>query len=118
MSTLYGTLTLFGPADIFNIAVIMEQFFIEMNGIYIHQVNAVFLCTILGCFLLHLIHGSGSHASTHHSEVANFAALCASLPICQALPRGMAAPTVSACLFCGHFCLCGSSSAVLVHFLH
>ena len=42
-------------------------------------------CTILGCFLLHLIHSSGSPASTYHSEVADFATLCAFLPIGQPL---------------------------------
>ena len=74
VSTLYGTITLFMPADVPNFAVITEWFFIKMNWVYIHWVNAIFFCTILGYFWLHLIHSSGYPVSTHCYEVANFVA--------------------------------------------
>ena len=85
-----------------------------MNWTYAHWVNAVFLRTILGCFLLHLIHGSDFPASTHFSEVADFAAFFACLPICWALSWGMAATIVSAYLFCRCLCLHVSRTG-LVH---
>ena len=61
------------------------------------------------------MYGPGSPASAHCSEVANFTTFCADLPICQALSWGMAATTISACLFHGHLCLCISSETVLVY---
>ena len=86
-----------------------------MNWIYIHWGNVVFLCTILGCFLLHLIHGSGSPAPAYPSEVANLLAVCASFSICWALLQEMAIATVFTCLLCGCFCMCVSSQAFLVY---
>ena len=66
-----------------------------MNWIYIHWVNAVFFCTVLGCFFLHIIHSSSSPAPTHPSEVGNIAVFCIFLSICWALSWGMAASTIS-----------------------
>ena len=47
-------------------------------------------------------------------EVANFIAICASLPIGQSLSHGMAAATIFACLLCRHICLHVFCRAVLV----
>ena len=55
------------------------------------------------CFLLHLIHNSGSLAPTHPSEVANFPSVCAFLSKAWPLSWEMAGPTISTHLFCGHF---------------
>ena len=101
ISTLYGNITLLGPADVFRFAVNMDHFILK----WIKCIFTVVLGTILGCLLLHLIHGSCSSASAHHSEVDNFSAICASLPIGLALSLGMATSTVSTSLPCGHFCL-------------
>ena len=104
MSILYSTITLFGPADIYRFIVNREQFLLSELNLY-SQSQCCFLCTILGCFLLHLIHSSVSPASVYCSEVANFVVACVSFSTCWALSQGMAAVKAFTCLFCRHFCL-------------
>ena len=106
-----GNIILLCSADVFKLAVNTEWFLYKLNRIYVHQFN-VFPGIILDCFLLHLNNGLGPPTSTHCSEVANFLAFYAHLPICQALSQGMTASTMPACLLHGHSCLFSSSGTV------
>ena len=60
------------------------------------------LSSALSCYAMSLCSTSFTDqvllASAHHSEVVSFAAICASLPISQALSWGIATARVSACL--------------------
>ena len=118
VSTLNGTIPLFGPVDVFKFAVIIEQFLLK--GIkFIFTESMVFssalfwaasCCTSFRALALLLLQCG--------SEVANFAAFCTSFPWARHCFWGWLLPQYLHICFMGVFVCLVSSRAVLVCDLH
>ena len=97
VSILYFIFTQFLPANIFKLAVMMDQFTFHWTRIHTHH---FYLLTGLFTydFLLYFMYCSALFAPADSPEVTSLVALCAHLAICWAVPGLMEAATVSTCL--------------------
>ena len=105
MSTLYGTIILFMPAEIFNFTVITEWFLLKQIE-FIFTESMLLSSTLSWAVLAEPHSWLWLSCSYMPSEVATFATLYTSISICQAFSEGMAASTIFTCLFYGCFYLC------------